>query len=168
VRIAVISDTHLSTPTPVFTEIFETHLLSADILVHCGDITGEEVLGLLMTHHRFFGVAGNMDGFGIRSVLPDSRIVDLLGVRIGIVHGWGRSGDLPQRTGALFAGRADLVCFGHSHRRLLMQPENGPLLVNPGSLLAPRDEAPGFCLIELDGESRPIVSFHDLAIHPNV
>jgi uncharacterized protein len=160
-RIAVVSDTHLATPTPKFAELFEAHLLPADILLHCGDITGEQTLALLMTHQRFFGVAGNMDGFGIRSILPETRIVEVSGVRIGMVHGWGRGGDLHLRVGALFAGKADLVCFGHSHRRTLLKPEKGPVLVNPGSLLCARDDAPGFASIELEGGNRLKISFHD-------
>jgi uncharacterized protein len=161
-RIAVVSDTHLAAPTPRFAELFEAHLLPSDILLHCGDITGEQTLALLMTHQRFFGVAGNMDGFGIRSVLPETRIIEVYGLRIGMVHGWGRGDDLPLRVGALFAGKADLVCFGHSHRRTLLQPKTGPVLVNPGSLLCARDDAPGFALIELECGNRPKVRFHDL------
>jgi uncharacterized protein len=162
-RITVISDTHLVRPTVEFAAIFETLLLQGDMLLHCGDVTGEETLSLLMTHRSFHGVAGNMDGYSIRSALPEARIVTAAGVRIGLVHGWGGGQDLVLNVETFFAGRADIVCFGHSHRRTLLQ-RNRTLLVNPGSLLAPRDDSPGFAVIELNGRDRPSVRFHDLPL----
>ena len=161
-HIAVISDTHLASPTPEFTAFFEARLFPADMLLHCGDVTGEETLALLMTHPRFFGVAGNMDGFSLRSSLPETRIVSAAGLRIGMVHGWGRGIDLPHRVGALFAGKADLVLFGHTHERTLLHLESGMQLLNPGSLLFPRDDRPGYALVKIHDRGRPSVTFEDI------
>jgi uncharacterized protein len=160
--IAVISDTHLRSPSRQLVELFESALLDADVLLHCGDITGEETLALLMTHPRFHGVAGNMDDWPVQSALPHKTVISAGGLRIGLVHGWGLGADLPLRVATLFSGSADLVCFGHSHRRTLIRQETGPVLINPGSLTSPRDGLPGYAVIQWNGSEMPSVGFRDI------
>jgi uncharacterized protein len=160
-RIAVISDTHLHSPSRQVVELFEAAMLKADVLLHCGDITGEQTLALFMTHPRFHGVAGNMDDWAVQSTLPQRTVITVNGLRIGIVHGWGLGTDLHLRVEAAFHGGTDIICFGHSHRRTLIRQESGPLLVNPGSLTSARDGLSGYAVIEYNGKGSPSVGFRD-------
>ena len=131
--IAVISDTHLRRPTPWFTNIFQEHLVGADLLLHCGDSTGVAVWEYLFAAHpAFHAVAGNSDEYALASELKPWLALDLEGLRVGLVHGWGDRPGTPRRVAEAFAGY-DLVCYGHTHRRDFSAIHGVPLL-NPGSL----------------------------------
>ena len=91
-RVAVLSDTHLVSPDHWFEEVFQRHLAPADVVLHCGDVTGHDVLYYLMGHPAFYAVAGNMDGWVLSDDLPPTRRLEFEGVRIGMAHGWGFHG----------------------------------------------------------------------------
>lgn len=152
-RIAVISDTHLQVPSAALLNVFEHHLSGADALLHCGDIVGEAVLGLLLSHDSFHGVRGNMDCGPVAAHLPLTRVVNLSGLRIGMVHNPGRilSGFGTGRAD-LFPAALDLVCCGHTHERMWMDTAAGILVLNPGSLVDPRDGLPGLAMVNWDGK----------------
>ncbi|MFP4316872.1 MAG: metallophosphoesterase family protein [Desulfovibrionales bacterium] len=162
VRIAIISDTHLSSPSETLLHVFDRYLLEAEMLLHLGDVTGEETLALFMTHPRFFGVSGNMDPQNVRSILPFSRTVRIEGVTIGMAHGWGMGPDPASRLADIFHDQADLVCFGHTHRRCHRVSAQGLMLINPGSLSLPRDDRPGFAWLHLHRGGPPQVEWQDL------
>jgi hypothetical protein len=64
---------------------------------------------------------------------PHQRVVEVDGVRIGLIHGWGPPAGLAARVRAAFAGtRLDCLVFGHSHMPLCRW-EGALLLFNPGS-----------------------------------
>jgi hypothetical protein len=151
-RIAVISDTHLDQPTPWFEEMYERHLAQADWLLHCGDVTGRGLLEYVERHPGFYGVAGNMDGRPVDGELPPTRVVELDGLRVGMAHGYGYGHPIARTLARAFAGRADLVCFGHTHRFEWVEHE-GVRVLNPGSFCVPKQgDRPGFALVERLGE----------------
>jgi putative phosphoesterase len=79
------------------------------------------------------GVHGNVDSAELRRLLPEERVVQAEGARIGMVHDAGpRTGRLG-RMRARFAERADVVVFGHSHMPLHEQADDGFQILNPGS-----------------------------------
>jgi len=135
--LAVLSDSHLTAPDARFERIFAAHLASADVLLHCGDMVGAAVYHSLCRHPHLIAVRGNCDQFLLDHDLPSTRCVELaLGsgrvLRIGLAHGWGERSTVGSRAAALFPG-ADLVCFGHTHRRHWSE-HGGQHLLNPGSL----------------------------------
>ncbi|MFW6324111.1 MAG: metallophosphoesterase family protein [Desulfovibrionales bacterium] len=161
VHIAVVSDTHISQPSKELVEVFDRFFLRADMVLHCGDITGEDTLALFLTHPRFVGVTGNMDAPSVSGSLPVRRIIHIQGWRVGIIHGWGRGGLVPAAVRASFEGECDLVCFGHTHRRL-WDASGVPMLLNPGSLMLPRQGNRGFANLTLEKGRPPEVRFQDI------
>lgn len=132
-RVAVISDTHLRTPTPWFEAVYEQHLAGADRIYHCGDHTGLSLWSYLLQHPGFESVAGNSDGHDLADQLPPLLERDLCGLRLAVTHGWGMRPGLAARIAAAFIDRYDLVFFGHSHA--IEDVRIGHTrLINPGSL----------------------------------
>jgi uncharacterized protein len=72
-----------------------------------------------------------MDHPDLRAHLPDRRIVELEGVRIGMVHDAGPRAGRPERLRAAFPGCAAIV-YGHTHVPLL-ERLGDVWIVNPGS-----------------------------------
>jgi uncharacterized protein len=137
-RVAVLSDTHMQGADAWFEAVYERHLAPADVLLHCGDITGEPLLDFLWQHPAFYAVAGNMDGWTLRDALPPTRVLELEGLRIGMAHGWGFHGPNIGRSVAQALGPGiDLVCYGHTHV-FAWEEYDGVRLLNPGSLTGPR------------------------------
>lgn len=136
-RLAVLSDSHLSIPDDRFERVYVRHLADADALLHCGDMVSAEVYHSLCRHPCFLAVRGNCDGFMLGHELPPTRSAELplpsgRTLRIGMAHGWGERGTVWQRVAELFPGH-DLICFGHTHRRAWTEHQ-GARLLNPGSL----------------------------------
>lgn len=136
-RLAVISDSHLSIPDDHFERVYDRHLAGADALLHCGDMVSAALYHSFCRHPRFIAVRGNCDHFVLDHDLPQTRSAELSldsgrVVRIGMAHGWGERSTVWQRVAELFPGH-DLVCFGHTHRRLWTEHQ-GSYLLNPGSL----------------------------------
>ncbi|MBU1041166.1 MAG: metallophosphatase family protein [Proteobacteria bacterium] len=137
-RLAVISDSHLSTPDDRFERVYDRHLSGADALLHCGDMVGAALYHSLCRHPKFLAVRGNCDHFILDHDLPNSLSAELVlpsgrKFTIGMAHGWGERATVWQRVAELFPGH-DLVCFGHTHRRAWTE-HNGSHLLNPGSLV---------------------------------
>lgn len=132
-KIAVISDTHLTGPTPWFEAVFEKYLAPADALIHCGDHAGFGIWQYLLAHDNYMGVLGNMDEFRLRGELPATRDVQLNGFRLGITHGWGDRSGTPMRVSMSFGPGFDLIIHGHTHQAYV-DTIGGNLLMNPGAL----------------------------------
>jgi len=133
-KIAVISDTHMGTPSEWLDQVYTTWLAPADILVHCGDITSPATWSYFMQHDNFFCVRGNCDW--------DPQLVDQLSpmistqiddLTLGVTHGWGPRSHVAYTVAEAFGPGYDLVCYGHTHRRDWSRL-GGVQLVNPGSL----------------------------------
>ncbi len=131
-RIAVLSDTHLNRPGQWLQDLYDRHLADADVLLHCGDFTGNDVLDTLRLHPQFYGVCGNCDGWDMAAALPEALVVDLDGLRLGLIHGYGFPHPVGRSVAKAFSGRADLVCYGHTHV-FADEEYDGVRTVNPGS-----------------------------------
>ena len=77
------------------------------------------------------GVSGNVDTHALRRLLPETRVVEAGGARIGMVHDAGPADGRLERMRRRFPD-ADAVVFGHSHIPLLEQAD-GFQIFNPGS-----------------------------------
>ena len=112
----------------------------ASLALHVGDVTTAPVLEELSGLAAVEAVLGNMDAPELRAVLPDRRVVEAEGVRIGLVHDAGPSAGRHERLAGWFAD-CDLVAYGHTH--LPEVARHGSLwVVNPGSPTE-RRRAPG-------------------------
>jgi uncharacterized protein len=106
-------------------------LEDADLLLHGGDIVSPGALEELASLGPVQAVAGNMDQPDLQATLPERRIVEVEGVRIGIVHDAGPRIGREQRLCAAFPGCAVIV-YGHTHVPQL-EHRGGVWIVNPGS-----------------------------------
>ena len=129
----VISDTHVPEISPGISQDFLSQIKSDDILFHAGDFTDMKTLKELEKRCKMYAVRGNMDDPEVRKILPEKKIVELSGKRIGIMHGWGAPTGLPDRVLGRFNGKLDLLIFGHSHAPYYKKV-GSTLLFNPGSL----------------------------------
>ena len=131
-RVAIVSDTHLPRGSRRLPEPCVERLRAADAILHCGDVATAEVLewfeGL---GPPVYAVQGNVDDDVLQDRLPDWRVVELGGARIGMVHIPGPSRGRFERLKLLFPD-AQAAVFGHTH-----MPEHaerdGFQIFNPGS-----------------------------------
>ena len=76
-------------------------------------------------------VHGNMDEPALRAALPERRVVEVEGVRIGMVHIAGARTGREERLASWFPG-CDAVVYGHTHVPQL-ELCRGVWILNPGS-----------------------------------
>ena len=134
----VLADTHVRTapedgrrrsrPLP---EAVRAALPGAAAIFHAGDLLDAGVLRLLAAYAPVHAVLGNND-LSLVGHLPHTVVVELAGVRIGMMHDSGPSTGRAARLRRRFPG-ADVVVFGHSHAPAAATEADGQLLFNPGS-----------------------------------
>jgi putative phosphoesterase len=149
VRAVVLSDTHLHDggakrlPDAVYDAMQE-----ADVVLHCGDVVGRELLDELSTYAPVHAVLGNND-VSLRGTLPERLVLDLAGVSVAMVHDSGPTKGRPARMRRAFPG-AELVVFGHSHAPVDELGVDGQRLFNPGSPTQRRRQPrPSFGVLDL-------------------
>ena len=74
-----------------------------------------------------------MDSGYVRAALPEKRVVELNGFKIGITHGWGSPTGIELRVKTFFPeDNLTAIVFGHSHKPCNKITDN-ILFFNPGS-----------------------------------
>lgn len=160
--VAVISDTHLPRGARVLPAACLARLRAADAILHAGDLIELSVLTQLEAlGPPVRAVRGNVDSAEVQARLPLTRIVDVEGARIAMIHDGGPADGRLGRLRRRFPD-ADAVVFGHSHLPLL-EERDGFAIFNPGSpterrrapnhtmgMLTVRDGRAAFELVELD------------------
>ena len=127
-KIGIISDTHGRLSSQLY-EIFK----DVECIIHAGDIGNEDVLLDLEVIAPVEAVRGNVDFFPGAEKLPRKQIVEISGLRFGIIHGDQlRHPDLVTNLPRVFAeDRVNVIIFGHTHR-LYYRRQNSLWLINPG------------------------------------
>jgi hypothetical protein len=118
----------------------------ADLVIHAGDLVAASVLEELRGMGPVEAVHGNMDEAALRAELPAERVVEVGGVRIGLVHDAGAAQRREARLAARFPG-CHVVVYGHTHLPQLAR-HGGVLVLNPGSPTE-RRRAPAHTMAEL-------------------
>ena len=135
VRVLVLADTHLRSDRPRWLPDAVTEQIHvADVVLHAGDVVDRGVLerlGRQVAPAPLHAVLGNNDA-ALVGVLPETKVIDVAGVKIGMIHDSGRSSGRAQRMRRRFPD-CDAVVFGHSHEPLATSGEGDQLLFNPGS-----------------------------------
>ncbi|HEV7888592.1 MAG TPA: metallophosphoesterase family protein [Acidimicrobiales bacterium] len=151
-RVVVLSDTHVRRgggrrlPDPVY-----AHLETADVILHAGDIVVSDLLDELGGFAPVYAVLGNNDLDPGLSHLPLQRLVEVEGVRVGMVHDSGQREGRAARMRRLFPD-AGVVVFGHSHIPWNGEGLDGQVLFNPGSPTDKRMQpVHTFGVLEVDG-----------------
>jgi len=132
--VAVLSDTHVPTRAGNLPGRVYEVCCEADLVLHCGDFVEPEVYRDLQRFAPVRGVLGNMDGYGLRAILPETLTFTLEGVKVCMTHGSGPRTGLRERVRALFEPEdPGIILFGHSHR-FTEYRESGLLMLNPGAV----------------------------------
>jgi putative phosphoesterase len=128
----------------------------ADLLLHCGDVCALAVwTSLERLGPPLAGVHGNTDELDLVELLPAERVVEVDGVRIGLVHDPGPLAGRSARLRERFPG-CDAVIYGHTHIPEISRDEDVWIL-NPGSPTE-RRRAPAHSMLLIEvaaGEIRP-------------
>ena len=133
----VLSDTHVaSNRVATIFELIRPYL-NVDHIFHAGDVVCPELLHALRSVASVSAVAGNMDPPSVQSFCEDQSVVELLGHRIGLIHGWGTSQDLVRKVFERFTDKnnqptVEAIIFGHSHQAQISAYRD-VLMLNPGS-----------------------------------
>ena len=127
--IGIISDTHGLVRPDV-----HTALAGVEMILHAGDVGGDEVLDELELIAPVRAVFGNTDPPG-QSRLATSLELTVGGVSIHVSHGHELGSPAPAKL--LDAYAADVIVFGHTHRQLVARVK-GRLVLNPGAAGARR------------------------------
>lgn len=127
--IGLISDTHGLVRPQV-----HSALAGVELILHAGDVGGDEVLDELSLIAPVFAVYGNTDAPG------DPRLAESIertfdGVSIHVSHGHEVGSPTPARLIARYD--AQVIVYGHTHRQLVTRAD-GRLVINPGAAGARR------------------------------
>jgi putative phosphoesterase len=150
IRVGVVADTHSPEFLPELPDALFQRLEGVDLILHAGDVGGEETLRRLRELAPVEAVRGDHDPGMDR--LPPWREVAVGGRRVAIVHG-NRSRLIEEPVtllGTLSLGlvwpgggmlrslrrqfpKADVIIYGHTHRARVDEIE-GAVLFNPGAV----------------------------------
>jgi putative phosphoesterase len=131
-RVVVLSDTHVRrSGSRRLPDTAYEHLDRADRILHAGDVLVPELLDELAGFAPVDAVLGNND-HELVGVLPETRLLELDGVRVGMIHDSGLTAGRAARMRRRFPDAA-LVVFGHSHTPVDEVGIDGQRLFNPGS-----------------------------------
>jgi putative phosphoesterase len=180
IKLGILSDTHiphrLAALPPTIPEIFRATAVS--LILHAGDVDEPGVLDTLSTVAPVIAVRGNIH-LASRSRssphLPYAVHLDVMGQRVVLTHGHGRphqwlwdkrrgfireapaaatrdafNEELIARNHRRFPN-ADILIFGHSHRRLC-RCVGRTLFLNPGAIAHARDESPSVAILTIRPE----------------
>ena len=134
VNIGVISDTHIPDRRGHIPRVILDAFKHVDLIIHAGDMVSLGVIDELKSVcSKVVVVAGNMDQEEVRKKYPVKKVLDILGLRVGIMHGYGSGFNLPELLKDAFReDDCDLIIFGHSHKPM-NEIIGGILFFNPGS-----------------------------------
>lgn len=123
--IGVISDTHGLLRPDV-----HSALAGVDLILHAGDVGGDEILIELALIAPVRAVFGNTDPRDTAG-LVDHIDATFGGVRVHVSHG--HELGAPRVEFLLAAYDADVILYGHTHKQLMHRAADGRLVINPGA-----------------------------------
>ena len=127
--IGLISDTHgLLRPS------VHRALEGVDVILHAGDVGGEDILTELRIIAPVQAVYGNTDPIDDPS-LQDTFVVRHGGLDIRVIHGHQLGSPTPAKLLSAFAEA--VIVYGHTHKQLVTRADSR-LVVNPGAAGARR------------------------------
>ena len=131
-HVVVLSDTHIrrGSSRRLADSVYDA-LDHADAVLHGGDVVTEDLIHELSGFAPVYAVLGNND-HELGGVLPETRVLDLEGVRVAMIHDSGPTRGREGRLRRRFPD-ADLVVYGHSHAPVDSVGIEGQRLLNPGS-----------------------------------
>lgn len=131
-KIACLSDTHVSDRYETLAPSLLKELSKVDLIVHAGDFTSLEFYEKLKTIKPLRAALGNLDAMELRSHLKEKETFLINKFKIGIMHGFGRPDNVLENVRKSFDKSYDLIIFGHTHNAL-NEKIGKTIFLNPGS-----------------------------------
>jgi len=122
--VGLISDTHGLVRPDV-----HTALAGVELILHAGDVGGDEVLDELQLIAPVRAVRGNTDPPDDRR-MPASIETAIDGIRVHVSHGHEVGSPTPAKLLERYA--ADVIVYGHTHKQLITNV-GSRWVVNPGA-----------------------------------
>ncbi len=150
-KIIAISDTHIkfgSVRDNLPGDLVE-RLKKADLILHAGDFVRKKAYDELRELNRLEAVQGNMDDPELKNILPERKVMDIKGIKIGLIHQAALS--IQDTIGARYMAQemgVGVLVFGHIHRPLIEKSD--VLLACPGSPTSPRMSEPSAIEFEIN------------------
>jgi uncharacterized protein len=143
-RIGLISDTHGLLRPKV-----HRALAGVELILHAGDVGGDDILDELATIAPVLAVQGNTDQPGNpRTPLAIDR--SIAGLPVHVSHGHEIGSPTPEKL-LLAYPAAEVIVYGHTHRQLVTRAD-GRLVVNPGAAGPARfDLEPSVAVLVISG-----------------
>lgn len=148
-RIGILSDTHLSSPSPWFIKQVQLAFADCSIILHAGDLTDISIL-TVFEGKEVHAVHGNMCDTSSYHTLPTDKIISIEGYSIGLCHGAGARHTIEERMWNLFPA-VDCIVYGHTHIAVNHRLAD-TLFINPGSFASSgRYGSPGsYAILSID------------------
>lgn len=124
ILVGLISDTHGLLRSSV-----HQALVGVSLILHAGDVGGDEILDELRIIAPVQAVYGNTDPSGYLG-LAKELVIPVGGVDIHVSHGHEVGGPTPARL--LAAYPQQILVYGHTHKQLVTRAD-GRLVINPGA-----------------------------------
>ncbi len=125
-------------------------LAESDLILHAGDVVAASVLEELRELAPVHAVHGNLDEPALKAVLPETRVFEVEGARVAMIHEPGTAAGRAERLAARFPG-CHAIVYGHTH--LPEVARHGSMwILNPGSPTE-RRRAPARTMIVLEAEN---------------
>lgn len=148
-KILVVSDSH---GRMEHLEKVIKNVDNVNMLIHCGDIQGDEERLRSLCYYPVRVVRGNSD---YSSKNQNFIVVEVLGHKIFVTHGhlyevyWG----LERLTYAALEQGCDIALYGHTHVPEVIYGDD-VTIANPGSISRPRqyNYKPSYMIMEIDDE----------------
>lgn len=159
-RILVVSDTHRNNAN--YLKVIE-RTGPLDMVIHCGDVEGSELVISEAAGCSVEMVQGNNDFF---SRLPKEKEFMIGQYKVWLTHGHNyyiaMNSEMIKREAR--DREADIVMCGHTHKPVV-DIGSDLTLINPGSISYPRQEnrKPSYILMEIDnaGEAHYAINYLD-------
>ncbi|HJU36979.1 MAG TPA: metallophosphoesterase family protein [Gaiellaceae bacterium] len=146
--VAVIADTHMPRGGRRLPDGCLERLRAADLILHAGDVVAEPVFEeLAALGPPVHAVHGNMDEPALCERLPETLVVDVGGLEIGMTHDPGPRAGREERLAVRFPGCAAVV-YGHTHEPQVSR-SGDVWILNPGSPTE-RRRAPAHSMLMLE------------------
>lgn len=149
-KLLILSDTHIKPGHSLIEKLPDdliTIMKNSDILIHAGDFETMECYNELAGLGNLVAVRGDTDVPELMELLPERQVIEVEGVRVGVIHRGQLTSDNPDGLRYLAKEMGvDVLIFGHYHHPIIEDYE--VLLLSPGSATVPGVAEPS--AIELD------------------
>lgn len=131
ITIGILSDTHISEPSPEFLRKTRDCFSECDIIVHAGDLTDIGILSVF-ANKKVYAVAGNCCNMRTQKTLNQAEVFEIEGLIFALCHGAnGPRHNIEDRLFDTYP-EADCIIYGHTHITAC-HTTGSVLYINPGS-----------------------------------